>query len=41
MVDACVVEDALRRRDLVVSSDPGDLTAMANVAGWALEVERP
>jgi hypothetical protein len=32
---------AMRRRDLVVSSDPGDLTAIANAAGRALEVERP
>ncbi|HEX4081813.1 MAG TPA: hypothetical protein VHX40_02530 [Acidimicrobiales bacterium] len=41
VVDACVVEGAWRRHDLVVSSDPGDLTAIANAAGHVLEVERP
>lgn len=41
VVDACVVECALRHRDLVVSSDPGDLTAIANAAGRALEVRQP
>jgi hypothetical protein len=29
IVDACVVEGAIRRRDLVVSSDPDDLQAIA------------
>ncbi|HVX19827.1 MAG TPA: hypothetical protein VHB02_00595 [Acidimicrobiales bacterium] len=41
VVDACVVEGALRRRDLVVSADPGDLTTIANATGRALEVEPP
>ena len=41
VVDACVVEGALRRRDLVVSSDLGDLAAIADAAGLVLEVERP
>jgi len=40
VVDACVAEGALRRRDLVVTSDPGDLGAIANAAGQALEVEQ-
>jgi hypothetical protein len=30
-VDACVVEGALRRRDLLVSSDPDDLLSIAAV----------
>ena len=41
VVDACVVEGALRRRDLVVSSDPGDLTALAAAAGEPIEIDRP
>lgn len=41
VVDVAVVEGALRRRDLVVTSDPDDLQAIANAAGRRLEVERP
>jgi hypothetical protein len=41
IVDATVVEGALRRRDLVISSDPDDLTAIAGAVGRRLEVERP
>jgi hypothetical protein len=41
VVDACVTEGALRRRDLVVSSDPDDLMALAAAANRHLEVERP
>jgi len=41
IVDACVVEGALRRRDLVVSSDPGDLQSIASTAGIRLEIDHP
>jgi hypothetical protein len=41
IVDACVVEGALRRRNLVISSDPGDLRAIAAAAGHRLEVDHP
>jgi hypothetical protein len=41
VVDACVVEGALRRRDVVITSDPGDLTSMASAVGRVLEVESP
>ena len=41
IVDACVVEGALRRHDLVVSSDPDDLRAIADSAHRRLEIERP
>ncbi len=41
VVDACVVEGALRRRDLVVTTDADDLTALARAAHQHLEVERP
>lgn len=41
VVDAIVVEGALRRRDLVISSDPDDLRSIANAAGHELEVEHP
>jgi hypothetical protein len=41
IVDACVVEGALRRHDLVVSSDPGDLQAIAAAANRELEIDRP
>jgi hypothetical protein len=40
IVDACVVEGALRRHDLVVSSD-GDLHAIAAAVSRRLEVDRP
>jgi hypothetical protein len=41
IVDASVVEGAMRRRDVVVSSDPDDLKAIAGAVGRRLEVERP
>ena len=41
VVDACVVEGALRRRDLVVSADGGDLRAIAAAAGQRLEIDHP
>jgi hypothetical protein len=41
IVDACVVEGVLRRRDLVITSDPGDLTAIAAATGHHLDVDHP
>jgi hypothetical protein len=41
VVDACVVEGALRRGDLVVSSDEGDLRSIAVAAGSRLEIDHP
>ena len=41
IVDACVVEGALRRHDLVVSSDEDDLLALAAAVSRRLEVDRP
>lgn len=41
IVDACVAEAALRRHDLVISSDPDDLEAVAGAVHRHLEVERP
>jgi hypothetical protein len=41
IVDACVVEGALRRRDLIISSDPGDLHAIAAATSHHLEIDRP
>jgi hypothetical protein len=41
IVDACVVEGAIRRHDLVVSSDPDDLQAIAAAANRRLEIDRP
>jgi len=41
VVDACVAEGALRRHDLVVTSDPEDLKAFADAVGAHLELERP
>jgi hypothetical protein len=41
IVDATVVEGAMRRRDVVVSSDPDDLKAIAGAVGRRLEVEHP
>jgi hypothetical protein len=40
-VDTCVVEGALRRRDLVLSSDEADLQAIAAAISRRLEVDRP
>ena len=41
IVDACVVEGALRRGDLVVSSDEGDLQTIAAAVSRRLEIDRP
>lgn len=41
IVDACVAEGALRRHDLVVSSDPDDLRSIAGAVDGFLEVDRP
>jgi hypothetical protein len=41
IVDACLVEGAMRRRDLVVSSDPDDLQAIAAAVSRRLEIDRP
>ena len=41
IVDACVVEGAMRRHDLVVSSDEDDLQAIAAAVSCRLEVDRP
>src|SRR6185437_2258412 len=38
---ACAVEGAMRRHDLVVSSDEDDLQAIAAVVSSPLEVDRP
>ena len=39
IVDACVVEGAMRRHDLIVSSDEGDLKAIAAAIGRHLEID--
>ncbi len=41
VVDSCVAEGALRRHDLVVTSDPEDLKGLADAVGGHLELERP
>jgi hypothetical protein len=41
IVDACVVEGAVRRRDLVVSSDAGDLQLIASAVDQRLEIDQP
>jgi len=41
IVDACVVEGALRRQDLVISSDEGDLRAIAAAVGRRLGADHP
>jgi hypothetical protein len=41
VVDATVVEGALRRHDLVITSDSDDLRAIATAAGRKLELDRP
>jgi len=41
IVAACVVEGAIRRHDLVVSSDEHDLQAIAAAVSRHLEVDRP
>jgi hypothetical protein len=41
IIDACVVEGAIRRHDLVVSSDPDDLQAIAAAVNRRIEIDRP
>src|SRR5262245_43049561 len=41
IVDCAVVEGALRRHDLIVGSDPGDLLAIAASLGEHLEIDHP
>jgi hypothetical protein len=41
IIDACVVEGTLRRRDLIISSDPGDLQAIAAAISRRLEIDHP
>jgi hypothetical protein len=41
IVDACVVEGAIRRHDLVISSDEGDLAAIATSTGYDLVIDHP
>ena len=41
IVDVCVVEGAIRRHDLVVTSDPDDLQAIAAAINRRLEIDRP
>jgi hypothetical protein len=41
IVDACVVEGALCRRDLIISSDHGDLQAIAAAISRRLEIDHP
>jgi hypothetical protein len=41
IVDASVVEGALRRVDLVISSDREDLRSIAAAAGGSLQIEEP
>jgi hypothetical protein len=41
IVDACVVEGALRRGDVVISTDEGDLQSIAAATSHRLEIDRP
>jgi hypothetical protein len=41
IVDVCVVEGAIRRRDLVVSSDADDLQLIASAVDHRLEIDHP
>jgi hypothetical protein len=41
IIDAGVDEGALRRHDLVVSSDPDDLRSIASATGHRLEIDHP
>ena len=41
IVDASVVEGALRRGDLIVSSEEGDLTAIAAAVSRHIDIDRP
>jgi hypothetical protein len=41
IVDASVVEGALRRGDLIISSDEDDLTAIAAAVGRRVDIDHP
>ncbi len=41
IVDACVVEGALRRDHLVISSDVGDLNAIAAAVSRRIDIDHP
>jgi hypothetical protein len=41
IAEASVVEGALRRGDLVISSDEGDLTAIAAAADHRVDIDHP
>ena len=41
IVDTSVVEGALRRDDLIISSDEGDLTAIAAAVGRRVDIDHP
>jgi len=41
IVDACVVEGAFRRHDIVITSDPGDLHAIAAAFSQDLRTDHP
>lgn len=41
IVDACVVEGAIRRQDLIISSDEPDLSTIATAAGHRIAIDRP
>lgn len=41
IVDSCVVEGALRRDQLVISSDADDLTAIAAAIGQRIDIDHP
>jgi hypothetical protein len=41
VIDAFVVEGALRRGDLIVSSDEGDLAAIAGAVGRHIDIDHP
>ena len=41
IVDACVVEGALRRQDLVISSNEGDLTVIAAAVSRRIDISHP
>jgi hypothetical protein len=41
IIDAGVVEGALRRSDLIISSDEGDLAAIAAAVGRRIDIDHP
>ncbi|HET9899365.1 MAG TPA: twitching motility protein PilT [Streptosporangiaceae bacterium] len=41
IVDAAVVEGALRRHDLIITSDPDDLHAIATGLGQTIQTDHP